>query len=73
MTTIQSKLKELEKRRDSATLRGLAVGGFLGFIFTLSFSGAFISGIAVGTAFWYFTSLPYWEYRDSLTLPRRKR
>jgi len=73
MTSIKSRIRALRRRRERLTLYGTIAGAFVGPLVTADISIAPFSAIAAGIAMWYATSLSYWEYVESVTLPRRRR
>lgn len=73
MTTVQAELKRLDKRRYDAALFGGIVGGAVGLILSFDIAVTLFAGVAGSLVIWYFASLSYWEYRDVVTLDRRKK
>lgn len=73
MTSVKHKLRQLEKRRNDAAIFGGIAGAVLGLVVSLDIAIALFSGAAGSLALWYFASLIYWEYRDSVTLTGRKK
>lgn len=73
MTTVKAKLRKLEERRKDAALFGGVIGGVGGLVLSLDFLVSLFAGAAVSVVFWYFASLEYWDYRDSVTLHGRNK
>ena len=73
MTEVKKTLRKLDMRRRNAALSGAIIGGAVGLFFTFDFFVGVLAGVAGSLIFWYLTSIPYWEYRDSVTLKGRER
>jgi hypothetical protein len=73
LTAVKEKLKRLRERRGNAALFGGAVGLVGGLLFFFDPLAALFAGAAGSLTCWYFASLSYWEYRDSVTLNRRNK
>jgi len=73
MTSIQKKTRTLEKRRKEAALIGGGIGLLAGFLLSAGVLVTLFAGVGGSLTVWYYTSLSYWEYRDSMILKERRR
>jgi len=73
VTAIKKRLRELDRRRKNAAFFGGIVGGIGGLLLSFDLAVALFAGAAGSLSCWYLASLSYWEYREAITLNRRKK